>query len=98
MPRMHIFTASEQKAFDTPPVFSDVERDTFFQVSEGLDAMLAALRGPTNRGRCLTGVDSRSKELSEFVAIDEESNYEIVHALRLGETNRASDEPLDPSP
>ena len=35
MPRMHILTASEQKAFDTPPMFSDAERDAFFQVSEG---------------------------------------------------------------
>src|SRR5438067_12845926 len=52
----------------------------------------------TNAGRCLTGVDSRSKGLSEFVAIDEESNDEIMHALRLGEAQRAADEPLDPGP
>ena len=49
MPRMHILTASEQKAFDAPPVFSYAERDTFFQVSERLDAILATLRSPTNR-------------------------------------------------
>jgi Domain of unknown function (DUF4158) len=49
MPRMHILTASEQKAFDAPPVFSYAERATFFQVSERLDAMLATLRSPTNR-------------------------------------------------
>jgi TnpA family transposase len=49
MPRMHILTASEQKAFDAPPVLSSAERDTFFQVSERLDAMLATLRSPTNR-------------------------------------------------
>ena len=30
MPRMHILTAAEQHAFDTPPVLSDAERDTFF--------------------------------------------------------------------
>ena len=35
-------------------------------------------------GRCLTGVDSRSKGAPEFVAIDEQPNDEIVHALRLG--------------
>jgi hypothetical protein len=34
--------------------------------------------------RCLKGVDSRSKEAPEFVAIDEQPNDEIVHALRLG--------------
>src|SRR4051794_9013678 len=57
------------------------------------------LRSPmAARRRCLTGVDSRSKGLSEFVAIDEESNDEIMHALRLGEAQRAADEPLDPGP
>jgi len=49
-------------------------------------------------GRCLTGVDARSKGLSEFISIDEESNHEIVHALRLREAQRAADEPLDPGP
>jgi hypothetical protein len=36
--------------------------------------------------------------LSEFVSIDEQSNHEIVHALRLGEANRAAYKPLDPGP
>ena len=36
--------------------------------------------------------------LSKFVSIDEESDHEIVHALRLGEAKRAADEPLDPDP
>src|SRR5262245_28335952 len=53
-------------------------------------------------GRCLTGVDSRSHGLSKFVAIfvaiDKESNHEIVHVLRLGEAQRAADQPLDPGP
>lgn len=49
MPRMQILTASELKTFDAPPVFSYTERDTFFQVSESLDAILATLRNPTNR-------------------------------------------------
>jgi len=49
MPRMHILTAAEQHAFDTPPVLSDAERDTFFEVSHSLDALLATLRSPTNR-------------------------------------------------
>ena len=49
-------------------------------------------------GRCLTGVDSRSKGLSEFVAIDEESNHEIVQALRLGAAQCAAYEALDPGP
>ena len=49
MPRMQILTVSEQKTFDAPPVFSHVERDSFFQVSEHLDAILATLRNPINR-------------------------------------------------
>src|SRR6266851_10387022 len=50
------------------------------------------------RRRCLTGVDSSSKRLPEFVSIDEEPNHEIVHALRLGEAQRTADEPLNPRP
>lgn len=49
MPRMQILKAAEHKAFDTPPVFSDVERDVFFNVSESLDTLLATLRSPINR-------------------------------------------------
>src|SRR6266853_3979138 len=49
-------------------------------------------------GRCLTGVDSISKGLPEFVSIDEEPDHEIVHALRLGEAQRAADEPFNPRP
>ena len=49
-------------------------------------------------GRCLTGVDSISKGLPEFVSIDEEPNDEIVHALRLGEAQRAADEARGPGP
>src|SRR5205823_3257235 len=48
--------------------------------------------------RCLTGVDSRSKEAPEFVAIDEQPNDEIVQALRLGKAPRATHEPFDPGP
>jgi hypothetical protein len=49
MPRMQILTAAEQKAFDTPPVFSGAERETFFHVSDSLRDVLATLRSPTNR-------------------------------------------------
>src|SRR5262249_20749207 len=58
----------------------------------------SALRAPSRRGRCLTGVDSSSNGLSKFVAIDEESNPEIMPVLRLGEAQRTADEPLDPGP
>jgi hypothetical protein len=56
------------------------------------------LRKVSRRWRCLTGVDSNSNGLSEFVSIDAEPNHEIVHAFRLGEARRAADEPLDPRP
>ncbi len=36
--------------------------------------------------------DSRPK----LVTIDEEPNHQIVHAFRLGKTDRAADQPLDP--
>jgi TnpA family transposase len=49
MPRMRILTTAEHAAFDTPPVFSYAERETFFSVSASLDALLATLRSPTNR-------------------------------------------------
>ena len=41
MPRMQILTAAEQQAFDTPPVFSGAERETFFHVSDRLSDVLA---------------------------------------------------------
>jgi hypothetical protein len=34
----------------------------------------------------------------KLVPIDEEPNHQIVHALRLGKTNRASHQPLDTCP
>jgi len=49
-------------------------------------------------GRCCKGVDALSDKPSEFVAINEESNHELVHALRLGEAQRTADKPLDPRP
>src|SRR5205823_7526396 len=50
------------------------------------------------RRRCLTGVNSRSKRSSKFVSVDEKSNHEIVHVLRLRKAQRAADEALDPGP
>ena len=48
------------------------------------------LRELKKKGRCLKGVDSRSKGAPEFVAIDEQPNDEIVHALCLGEAQCAT--------
>jgi hypothetical protein len=59
-----------------------------FRVGVGLHRQLhriGTIRHTCSRWRCLTGVDSNSNGLSEFVSIDEEPNHEIVHAFRLGE-------------
>ncbi len=39
-----------------------------------------------------------SEESPKLIAIDEETNHQIVHGCRLGKANRATYEPLDPSP
>ena len=46
--------------------------------------------------RCRKGVDHGSDEPPKLVPIDEQPNHEIVHALRLGKTNRATHQPFDP--
>jgi hypothetical protein len=48
MPRIQILTAAEHHDFETPPVFSPTERETFFHVSDSLQELLATLRSPTN--------------------------------------------------
>ena len=35
---------------------------------------------------------------SEIIPIDEQPNHQIVHALRLGIAQRATNQPLDPGP
>src|SRR5262245_64611045 len=49
-------------------------------------------------GRCRKGVDHGSDEPPKLVPIDEQPNHEIVHALRLGEAQRAAYEALNPGP
>ena len=82
---------------------SDVNLKPFFALigragSSNSNANIFILVVAIDERRCLTGVDTRSQGLSEFVPIDEEANHEIVHALRLGEAQRATDEPFDPRP
>ena len=47
MPRMTILTADEKQVFDSPPIFSSVERKRFFQLTEST-SILDTLRSPTN--------------------------------------------------
>ena len=35
---------------------------------------------------------------SKFILIDEQPNHQIVHAVRLGKAQRATNQPLDPGP
>src|SRR5262249_42801098 len=49
-------------------------------------------------GRCLTGVDPRSKWAPEFVAIDEQPYDEIMPGFRLREAQRPTDSPVDAGP
>jgi hypothetical protein len=50
------------------------------------------------RGRCRKGVDHGSDESPKLIPVDDQPKHKIVHALRLGEAQRAADESLDPGP
>ena len=49
MPRRQILTPAEYAAFETPPVFSNAEREKFFHVGKSLESLLATLRTSTNQ-------------------------------------------------
>ena len=49
MPRMLILTPAEYAAFESPPVFTSVERKRFFHLSQRLENLLATFRTPTNQ-------------------------------------------------
>ena len=49
MARMKIFSASEQEAFESPPVFNSAARKRFFSLPLTLNESAVALRTPTNR-------------------------------------------------
>ena len=49
-------------------------------------------------GRCFKAVDLISDEESKLIAIDEETDHEIVHGCRFRKANRAAHEPLAPGP
>jgi TnpA family transposase len=48
MPRIPILTPTEYAAFETPPLFSSVERKRFFDLSQRLESLLTTFRTPTN--------------------------------------------------
>src|SRR5262249_12963303 len=49
MPRLHILTPEEAAVFETPPVFSALERERFFQIPESFAPLLASQRTFTNQ-------------------------------------------------
>ena len=49
MPRMHILTPAEYAAFETPPVFTTLERQRFFDLPPSLEHLLGTFRTPTNQ-------------------------------------------------
>lgn len=49
MPRLHILTSEEATVFETPPVFSALERERFFQIPESFAPHLASQRTFTNQ-------------------------------------------------
>jgi hypothetical protein len=50
------------------------------------------------RGRCLPGVDARSKGSPAFVALDAEPKHEIRQTCRLGAPQRPTSSPLEAGP
>ncbi|MDE0346500.1 MAG: DUF4158 domain-containing protein [Boseongicola sp.] len=49
MPRMRILNAAEQAHYDSPPVFSSVERERFFDFSRSVLDAAQGLRSPASR-------------------------------------------------
>lgn len=49
MPRMQILTPAEYAAFETPPIFTSVERKQFFDLSQSLLSLLSTFRTPANQ-------------------------------------------------
>jgi hypothetical protein len=50
------------------------------------------------RGRCFRAVDPISETPPKLIAIDEETDHEIVHGRRFGKADRAPHETFDPRP
>ena len=46
-------------------------------------------------GRCFRAVDPISETPPKLIAIDEETDHEIVHGRRFGKADRAAYKPLD---
>ena len=49
MARLQILTPAEYAAFESPPLFSSVERKRFFDLSQSLETLLSTFRTPTNQ-------------------------------------------------
>ena len=56
-----------------------------------------AARGYSKR-RCFKPVDSVLEQPPKFVTVDEQSNHQIMHPLRLGKADRTAHQALDSRP
>lgn len=49
MPRMQILTPAEYAVFETPPTYTNAERQRFFDLSLSLFEQVTTFRTPTNQ-------------------------------------------------
>jgi hypothetical protein len=68
------------------------------QLEEAFHRVVCLQATDNSSGRCFKSVDPVSDCSPKLVPIDEEPNHQIVHLFRLGETDRATDQSLDPRP
>jgi hypothetical protein len=71
----------------------EIWRADALEVHRGLSSELDEM---WSYGRCFRSVDSSSDSYPKFVAVDEETQHEIMHRGRFGKTDRTTHEPLDP--
>src|SRR5690349_23739866 len=96
----------------TPPAVQAYLRtvhDALGQLQERVDTLQARLTqnsttssrppssdSPYKKRRCFRAVEAMSDGPSKLIAIDEQPDHQVVHALCLGKTDRPADQPLDP--
>src|SRR5215218_1543027 len=83
MPRMKIFNALEEETFESPPLFSSLERNKHFAIPAGLTELIADFRTPTNQACFLLQFGYFKARRRFFGKQFRPSDLEFV-ALRIG--------------
>ena len=83
MPRMHILTPAEYATFETPPVFTTLERQRFFDLSSSLEHLLSTFRTPTNQ-LCFVLTLGYFKATNRFFACQFHAPDAVYVARQLG--------------